>query len=126
MTLDRKILQSLAVRLQVDDYVRIMAREHAPTPLGVGFGRSRFSSPGRRFKLLYLTQDVKTAVAETIIRDRFESKTKRELLQEEFDRYSVAGVSTIRPLLLLVLHISFPRVVARLTVRLPVRDGNVT
>lgn len=36
------------------------------TPLGMGFGHSRFSSPNRLFKLLYIAQDLATAVAETV------------------------------------------------------------
>lgn len=104
MRFDQQILQGLVVRLRVDDYVRILAREHAATPLGMGFGKSRFSSPRDKFKLLYLAQDVKTAVAETIIRDRFEGKTERLVLQEEFDRYSVTSVRNSRPLFLLDLR----------------------
>lgn len=104
MTLDRGILQRLVVRLRVDDYLRILAREHAETPLGMGFGKTRFSSPQNRFKLLYLAQDVKTAVAETIIRDRFEGASERLLLQEEFDRYSITSVRNARALFLLDLR----------------------
>ncbi|MCT9000446.1 RES family NAD+ phosphorylase [Chelativorans intermedius] len=104
MTLDQRILQQLVVRVRVDDYVRILGREHAATPLGMGFGKSRFSSPRGKFKLLYLAQDVKTAVAETIIRDRFEGKSERLLLQEELDRYSITSVRNVRPLFLLDLR----------------------
>ena len=37
--LDKAILQRLAVREDVTDHVRIIGREHADTPLGMGFGR---------------------------------------------------------------------------------------
>lgn len=104
MTLDQQILQKLIVRVRVDDYVRILPREHASAPLGMGFGKTRFSSPRDKFKVLYLAQDVKTALAETIIRDRFEGKSERLLLHEEFDRYSIASVRNSRPLLLLDLR----------------------
>lgn len=59
MTLDPAILTRLAVSVDVTDYVRIIARVHAATPLGMGPGRSRFSSPRDRFLLLYLAQDPK-------------------------------------------------------------------
>ncbi len=49
MTLDPAILQRLAVRVEVTGYVRISARVHAATPLGMGYGRSRFSSRGIDF-----------------------------------------------------------------------------
>ncbi|WP_375337273.1 RES domain-containing protein [Rhizobium lentis] len=86
MKLDKTILQRLAVRADVTDYVRIIARAHAGTPLGMGFGKSRFSSPKDKFQLLYLAQDPMTAVAETIVRDRFQGKAERVIFQEEFDR----------------------------------------
>lgn len=105
MRLDKSVLQRLAVRAEVTDYVRIIARAHAATPLGMGFGKTRFSSPKDKFRLLYLAQDPMTAVAETIIRDRFQGKAaERVMLQEEFDRYSIAAVRNSGPLFLLDLR----------------------
>jgi hypothetical protein len=104
MTLDPAILQRLAVRVDVTDYVRIIARVHAATPLGMGYGRSRFSSPRNKFRLLYLAQDPMTAIAETIVRDRFEKADERLLLREEFDRYSISAVRNPLPLFLLDLR----------------------
>lgn len=104
MTLDPAILTRLAVRVDVTDYVRIIARVHAATPLGMGPGRSRFSSPKDKFHLLYLAQDPTTAFAETIVRDRYEKSAERLLLEEELDRYSIAAVRNPRPLFLLDLR----------------------
>ena len=104
MRLDPAVVQKLTVRMRVNDYVRILPRAHAATPLGMGFGKSRFSSPRDRFRLLYMAQDVKTAVAEAILRDRFEGTSERTLLREEFDRYSIASVRDARPLRLLDLR----------------------
>lgn len=104
MTLDNAILQKLAVRADVSNYVRIVARSHAGTPLGMGFGKTRFSSPRNKFRILYLAQDPATAVAETIIRDRFQGASERLLFQEEFDRYSIAVMQNNDPLFLLDLR----------------------
>lgn len=104
MSLDPAVLQSLTVRVQLNDYVRIMPKEHAATPLGMGYGKSRFSSPRNKFKLLYLAQNVKTAVAETIVRDRFEGSSERLVFEEEFSRYCITGVRSLQPLLLLDLR----------------------
>jgi hypothetical protein len=104
MTLDPAILAGLAVSVDVTNYVRIVARVHAATPLGMGSGRSRFSSPRDKFRLLYLAQDPTTAFAETIVRDRYEKKSERLLLEEELDRYSIAAVRNPRPLFLLDLR----------------------
>ena len=104
MTLDPAILARLSVGVDVTNYVRIMARAHAATPLGMGPGRSRFSSPRNRFHLLYLAQDTVTAFAETIVRDRYENTVDRLLLEEELDRYSIAAVRNPHPLFLLDLR----------------------
>ncbi|MER9445746.1 RES family NAD+ phosphorylase [Mesorhizobium sp. M0340] len=40
----------------------------------MGFGQSRFASPDRSFMVLYVARDLATAIAETIVRDRFEGK----------------------------------------------------
>ncbi|MEI1249748.1 RES family NAD+ phosphorylase [Rhizobium aouanii] len=103
MTLDKAVLQRLAVRADVTDYVRIISRAHAATPLGTGFGKTRFSSPRDKFRLLYLAQDPATAIAETIVRDRFQGKAERLILREEFDRYS-AVIRNPSPLFLLDLR----------------------
>jgi hypothetical protein len=47
--LDKAVLQRLAVRADITDYVRIISRAHAATPLGMGFGKTRFSSPRDKF-----------------------------------------------------------------------------
>lgn len=102
--LDPHILQQLAVRVDVTNYVRILPRIFAASPLGMGFGLTRFSSSKNKFQLLYLAQNPITAVAETIVRDRFEKTTDRILLLEELDRYSIALIRNPRPLFLLDLR----------------------
>jgi len=104
MTLDPAVLARLSARIEVTNYVRIISRVHAATPLGMGPGRSRFSSPRNKFHLLYLAQDPSTAFAETIVRDRFEDKAERLLLEEELDRYSIVAVRNPGPLFLLDLR----------------------
>ena len=104
MRLDKRILQQLVVKADVTDYVRIVRRPHKDTPLGIGFGKTRFSSPKDAFKLLYLAQDTRTAIAETIIRDRYQGKAERELIEEEFDDYSIAAVRNGDPLVLVDLR----------------------
>jgi hypothetical protein len=104
MKLDKAVLRRLAVRADVTNYVRIVSRPYAETPLGMGFGKTRFSSPHDQFRLLYLAQDPMTAVAETIVRDRFQGRRERLLLQQEFDRYSIATVQNPVPLFLLDLR----------------------
>ncbi|OWV82438.1 hypothetical protein ATY77_00245 [Rhizobium sp. R634] len=54
--------------------------------------------------MLYLAQDLATAVAETIVRDRFQGKAERVILREELDRYSIAVIRNPVPLFLLDLR----------------------
>ncbi len=97
-------LNEFRVWLDVTDYVRIVRRAHKAQPLGMGFGKSRFSSPTGVFKVLYLAQEMRTSIAEVIIRDRFQHRAKRELLREEFDDYSVTAVRNNNPLDLIDLR----------------------
>ena len=98
MELDPETVADLAIRFEPHNYLRAMRREHAATPLGVGFGQSRFTSPDRSFMVLYIARDLPTAIAETIIRDRFEGKSDRTLDLSEVGAWAVAEVSATAPL----------------------------
>lgn len=65
-----KVVAELAVPFRPSAYLRVMPKVHAATPLGMGFGQTRFSAPDNSFKVLYIARDIATAIAETIIRDR--------------------------------------------------------
>ena len=58
MTLDPDILADLAVEITPKAYVRVTPMAHAATPLGAGFGVTRFASPTKAFKVIYLGQDL--------------------------------------------------------------------
>jgi len=90
VTLDKAILRELAVSIDVTGYLRIMDAAHRASPTGMGYGKTRFASPTDSFKLLYVAQDLQTALAEAIIRDRYQGKQKRELLEKD------AGKSALR------------------------------
>ena len=59
MTLDPDILADLAVEILPSAYVRVTPMAHAATPLGAGFGVTRFASPTKAFKVIYLGQDLR-------------------------------------------------------------------
>jgi hypothetical protein len=104
MALDPKILKSLTRQVEPADYLRCTPWVRRKTPLGMGFGDTRFASPSNAFKLLYIAEDLATSIAEAIIRDRFEGKTARVLAQSDVDDWGVCAVSAIRPLRLLSLR----------------------
>jgi hypothetical protein len=77
---------------------------HAATPLGMGFGETRFASPTDALEVLYLAETLMTSVAEAIVRDRFQAKARRTLDQAETDLWGATTVSAVRPLTLIDLR----------------------
>jgi hypothetical protein len=101
MDLDPEVVASLVAAYQPTAYLRVTPIAHRATPLGMGFGKTRFASPTDAFKLLYIAENLATSVAEVIIRDRFEGTTARELTAGELAGCGVAEVSARVPLRLL-------------------------
>ena len=77
MILDQAILADLAVAITPKSYVRVTPMAHAATPLGAGFGVTRFASPSKTFKVIYIAEDLTTGIAETLVRDRFQGRARR-------------------------------------------------
>ena len=106
MTFDAAILRALAVGIDATGYLRIIEASHRATPVGIDYGKTRFSSPTNAFKLLYAAQDFPTALAEKVIRDRFQGKANRVLLQADIEALAVASLVARAPLKLLDLRTS--------------------
>ena len=104
MNLDPDILADLAVAITPKSYVRITPMAHAATPLGAGFGVTRFASPIKAFKVIYMAQDLTTGVAETLVRDRFQGKARRKLLDVEATLWGATEVNANAPLTLIDLR----------------------
>ncbi|QWK81289.1 RES family NAD+ phosphorylase [Ochrobactrum sp. BTU1] len=104
MKLDPQTVQELALKFRPESYVRVIPVAHMSTPLGMGFGQSRFSSPNQLFRLLYAAYDLATAIAETIVRDRFEGMPDRVLDESEIEEWAVTEVTATAPLILLDLR----------------------
>ncbi len=104
MNLDPDILADLAVAITPKSYVRITPMAHAATPLGAGFGVTRFASPIKAFKVIYIAQDLTTGVAETLVRDRFQGKARRKLLDVEATLWGATEVNANAPLTLIDLR----------------------
>lgn len=104
MNLDLASIASLTRRFQPDAYLRCTPWAHRATPLGMGFGKTRFASPTDAFKLLYVAKDLPTSIAEAIVRDRFEGVTPREMSLSDFTDWGVCEVSASSPLRVLDLR----------------------
>lgn len=104
MAFDVAILSSLTRRFEPSDYLRCTPWAHRATPLGMGYGKTRFASPTDSFKLLYIAKDFATAIAETIVRDRFEGAATRELDITDIQSWGVCEVDSLAPLRVLDLR----------------------
>lgn len=104
MKLDPRTVADLALAFHPEAYLRVMPVEHKATPLGMGFGHTRFSSPSQTFRLAYIAGDLATAIAETIVRDRFEGAQERILDESEIAEWAVAEVAAATPLSVLDLR----------------------
>jgi hypothetical protein len=102
--LDPNVLADLAVAITLKAYVRVTPMAHAATPLGTGFGVTRFASPTKAFKVIYIAQDLATAIAETLVRDRFQGRAQRKLLDVEAALWGMTEVNAGAPLMLIDLR----------------------
>lgn len=101
MKLDPSILASFTVQFRPVRFIRVTPIAYRKSPLGMGHGKTRFASPTDAFKLLYIAKDIATGIAETIVRDRFEGPTARELIMSEVTDWGATEVSVSAPLCLL-------------------------
>ena len=104
MDLDGALLAKQVTAFEFDNYVRIIRSEYAATPLGCAPGVSRFGGTTGAFAVLYAARDLATAIAETVVRDRFEGLADRRLFAAELAGRSAVELSTTTPLRLMDLR----------------------
>jgi hypothetical protein len=104
MRIDARAVERLRVDFRPRGYLRLTPLRFAATPLGMGFGETRFASPSQAFRLLYTARTLVTAIAETIVRDRFVGRAARRLTEEEIEGWGVVAVTATEPLSLLDLR----------------------
>jgi hypothetical protein len=98
MNLDEAALGRTVVAFSPMAYCRIIPLAHKDTPLGTGPGEARFSSIEGDFHTLYAAVSLATAIAETIVRDRFEGGGPRRLFSTELEKSCVVQLSARIPL----------------------------
>ena len=104
MNLDTTAISDLTTPWTPRNYLRVTPLAHAATPLGMGFGQTRFASPSKAFRVLYIAKTLRAAVAETIVRDRFVARARRRLTEDEIDDWGVTLVAASNPLQMLDLR----------------------
>jgi hypothetical protein len=102
--LDGAVLERLRIDLKPQAYLRVTQLKYASTPLGMGYGETRFASPSEAFKALYIARTLVTGVAETVVRDRFVARARRRLTIDEVEAWGVAEVHATARLSLLDLR----------------------
>lgn len=106
MILDVPVLREWSVGADATGYLRILDARHRGTPTGLGLGQTRFSSPTDEFMLLYAALDLHTALAEKVVRDRFQGRTQRALLKSDVRDLVIASLVARTPLKLLDIRTS--------------------
>ncbi|HET7575694.1 MAG TPA: RES family NAD+ phosphorylase [Sphingomicrobium sp.] len=104
MALNGALLAKQVTVLAFENYVRVIRTEYASSPLGCAPGVSRFGGTSGKFAVLYAARDLATALAETVVRDRFEGLGDRRLFVAELAGRSAVELSTTTPLRLLDLR----------------------
>lgn len=99
----REAVPKLITSFAQPGWVRLTEAVH-PDALGMGYGKTRWASATQSFKVLYIASQVVTGVAETIVRDRFEGRVKRNLAIEKIREWSVVDIEVALPLRLLDLR----------------------
>lgn len=79
----RDRIETVLAGIELPPSYRIIPRCYLDTPLGTAPGDSRFCAREDGFTVLYATPDFATAFIETVVRDRFARKRKREVAVKE-------------------------------------------
>ncbi|WP_449409275.1 RES domain-containing protein [Methylobacterium komagatae] len=104
MKLSADALAQVTAVFKPKAYQRIFPLVFKSNPLGTGPGKARFSSVTGDFHTLYAAASLAGAIAETIVRDRFEGVPLRRLFGSELDSQAVASLAAVEPLMLVDLR----------------------
>jgi hypothetical protein len=104
MKFDPDVVAGLIVNQRPRAWVRLTPVRFAASPLGLGYGETRFAGPSKSFKVLYIAKSLATGVAETIVRDRFAGKARRRLTRDEVEDRGITEVACTARLSLLDLR----------------------
>ena len=83
---------------------RVIHRDCRSTPLGAAPAPSRFSDPRERYAVLYASEAVRCAFWETLGRNRFARRRRRELPRTEVEARLVASIQSTEQLALVDLR----------------------
>ncbi len=73
---------------------RVIHRDRGATPLGASPAPSRFSDPQERYAVMYASDTVRCAFWETLARNRFARRRRRELPRSEVEARLVVSIGS--------------------------------
>ena len=97
-------LRSRLREVRLGRVFRVVHRDRRSTPLGAAPSPSRFSDPQERYALLYASETVRCAFWETLARNRFARRRRRELPRSDVEARVVVSVASTGPLPLIDLR----------------------
>lgn len=101
---DPDLLRSRLLSVWLGRVFRVIHRRYRFTPLGAVPSPSRFSDPQERYAVLYASKAVRCAFWETLIRNRFTRRSRRELPRAEVKARLVVSIGSTEPLGLIDLR----------------------
>lgn len=90
----RERIEEVLTNITLRGSYRIIPRRYLETPLGTSPGDSRFCARADGFTVLYISPELATAFIETVVRDRFTRKQRREVLLKEVTERAWAEIAT--------------------------------
>lgn len=90
--------------VRIERMFRVVHRNHRGTPLAAVPAPSRFSDPRARYAVLYGAETVRCAFWETLGRNRFARRRRRELPRAEVESALIVSIASEVPLSLLDLR----------------------
>ena len=97
-------LRSRLRRVRLGRVFRVVHRDRRETPLGASPAPSRFSAPDGSYAVLYASDTVRCAFWETLARNRFARRRRRELPRTEVEARLVVSIGSSGPLALIDLR----------------------
>ena len=101
---DRELLRSRLRDIRLGRVFRVIHRDRRSTPLGAAPAPSRFSDPQALYAVLYASDAVRCAFWETLGRNRFTRRRRRELPRTEIAARLVVSIRSTEPLALIDLR----------------------
>ena len=105
---DRELLCSRLRDVRLARVFRVVHRDYRSTPLGPAPAPSRFGDPQGRYAVLYASETVRCAFWETLGRNRFTRRRRRELPRTEAEARLVVSIRSTEPLALIDLRSDGP------------------